>query len=272
MNRKVFVSYSRQDGELVLSYVTALREKGVRPWIDRSGIDAASNWSAQIVDAIRESDLVIVMCSRSSVASPNVAREVALATEEKKRILPVMLEETEMPSALRYHLAGIQYITASAKDIETVSAEILGSLDVDDRQRALDSGFGVPSKGHSVSQTGAAPAALSAWVHRMWSALPGEAKFSLFFAVIGAPAWSVLTCIAVLGSEIAPRMVWGLAFLFTLGLLFNLTGLVFAVQGFRRQGRLSEALFLGFLLNLGEAASVLVLGWLAFRYQILPGH
>ena len=272
MNRQVFVSYSRQDSELVQSYVAALRGKGVKPWIDLSGIDGASHWSAQIVDAIRESDLVIVMCSRAAVRSPNVAREVALATEEKKRILPVMLEETEIPSALRYHLAGIQYITAAAKDIETVSTEILRSVDAHERQRTHDSGAAVPSKSHSVSQTGTAPAALSTWVHRMWSGLSVEAKFSLFFAVIGAPAWSVLTCIAVLGSEIAPRIVWGLAFLFTLGLLFNLSGLVFAVQGVRREGRPSEALILGFLLNLGEAASVLVLGWLAYRYQILPGH
>ena len=72
----MFVSYSRQDSELVQSYVDPLRGKVVKTWIDLSGIDGASHWSAQIVDAIRESDLVIVMCSRAAVRSPNfVARD-----------------------------------------------------------------------------------------------------------------------------------------------------------------------------------------------------
>ncbi len=162
MNGRVFISYSRRDGLTVLSYVNALREKGIHTWIDQTGIGGASEWSAEIVNAIGTAELVIVMFSRSSVESRNVAREVSLAAEEGKRLLPVFLEKTSIPSSFRYHLAGIQRIEAAGKDVDTVTNEIIRAIE------ALPSLEAPPANVASPSIETPAPAASPAKAPASW--------------------------------------------------------------------------------------------------------
>ena len=51
----------------------------------------------------------MLMVTPNSVQSKNVVREVSLASQQNKQILPVVLEPTQIPEALEYHLAGIQH-------------------------------------------------------------------------------------------------------------------------------------------------------------------
>ena len=107
---EVFVSYSREDKDRVLDITAKLRAAGVALWIDQGGIDAASQWSEQIVNALEGAKVLLLMVTESSVHSHNVAKEVVLVSERKGRILPVHLEPTVIPPALKYQLAGIQHI------------------------------------------------------------------------------------------------------------------------------------------------------------------
>ena len=52
MNVDVFVSYAAKDRERVLQLVDHLRQSGIGVWIDQSGIDVATLWSEEIVNAI----------------------------------------------------------------------------------------------------------------------------------------------------------------------------------------------------------------------------
>jgi adenylate cyclase len=49
-----------------------------------------------------------VLLSSSSVISENVTKEIALAAERKKKILPLDLEPVAIPNEMAYHLAGLQ--------------------------------------------------------------------------------------------------------------------------------------------------------------------
>jgi hypothetical protein len=51
----VFVSYSREDVGRVTDLVAKLRAAGVSLWIDQGSLDAASQWSEQIVNALESS-------------------------------------------------------------------------------------------------------------------------------------------------------------------------------------------------------------------------
>ncbi len=104
----IFISYSRQDSEQANLLTELLTSAGLSVWIDRSSIEAASSWSGEIVDAIDACKALIVMLSPNSVASKNVVREVALATERDKKVLPLDLEPVTLSRDLAYHLAGIQ--------------------------------------------------------------------------------------------------------------------------------------------------------------------
>ncbi len=110
MSAEVFVSYARSDRERVLELVERMRSAGVGVWVDEGGIHGASLWGQEIVDAIDASKVMILMISDSSITSDNVVKELSIASEDKKPILPVYLHRSEIPKSMRYQLAGIQHI------------------------------------------------------------------------------------------------------------------------------------------------------------------
>jgi Tol biopolymer transport system component len=110
MSTEVFVSYSSQDYERVMPLVERLRGGGVAVWVDEGGIDAATLWSESIVEAIAECHVLIMMVSSHSTDSHNVLKEVMIASESKKTILPIYLEPAEIPARLKYQLTGIQHL------------------------------------------------------------------------------------------------------------------------------------------------------------------
>ena len=110
MSAEVFVSYARTDRERVVELVERMRSAGIGVWVDEGGIHGASLWGQEIVDAIDASKVMILMISDSSITSDNVVKELSIASEEKKPILPVYLQRSQLPKSMRYQLAGIQHI------------------------------------------------------------------------------------------------------------------------------------------------------------------
>ena len=110
MSYDVCISYSSKDRERILRMAQQLRDAGVSVWIDQGGIDAAALWTAEIVKAIDGCKVLLLALSAAAAESPNVVKEVSLALDRKKHILPVNLEPVEVPVALRYPLAGIQHV------------------------------------------------------------------------------------------------------------------------------------------------------------------
>ena len=110
MSAEVFVSYARVDRARVLQLVERMRAAGVGVWIDEGGIHGASLWGQEIVDAIESARVMVLMLSDASITSDNVVKELSIASEDKKPILPVYLHQAEIPKSMRYQLAGIQHI------------------------------------------------------------------------------------------------------------------------------------------------------------------
>jgi TolB-like protein/Flp pilus assembly protein TadD len=110
MSAEVFISYAAKDRTRVLDLVERLRAAGVSVWIDQMGIEGATMWSQEIVAAIRSCKVLILAISENSAGSENVVKEVALASEGRKRILPVYIRQAEIPESMAYQLAGIQRI------------------------------------------------------------------------------------------------------------------------------------------------------------------
>ena len=104
----IFISYSSKDRDHAEQLTELLASAGLSVWIDQSGIEAAESWSESIVDAIDSCKAFIVMLSPASILSPNVVKEVSLASEKRKKILPLDLEPVELPKNMQYALAGIQ--------------------------------------------------------------------------------------------------------------------------------------------------------------------
>ncbi|MDP4200657.1 MAG: TIR domain-containing protein [Bacteroidota bacterium] len=104
----IFISYSREDEKHAMHLLALLRREGYSVWIDQEAIAGASIWSDEIVQNIKSSQIFIALLSAASVNSANVAKEIALAAEHGKIILPIEIGAVQLPGRLEYALAGIQ--------------------------------------------------------------------------------------------------------------------------------------------------------------------
>jgi adenylate cyclase len=107
--KDIFISYSHHDAEQAHHLVDVLHSSGFSVWIDKSGIDLASRWSREIVTAINDCKAFILLLSNASQESASVIKEMSLASEKKKQILPLIVEPVVLSEDFEYQLAGIQH-------------------------------------------------------------------------------------------------------------------------------------------------------------------
>jgi adenylate cyclase len=112
----IFISYSSHDRLQALSLAEKLRASGYDPWIDQHQIKGATRWGKEIVQAINSSQLVAVLVSSSSLLSENVVKELNLAAQKHKHLLPIMLEDTELTEEFAYHLTGLHQVAIENTD------------------------------------------------------------------------------------------------------------------------------------------------------------
>ena len=128
MSAEVFISYSSLDRDRVMPAVESLRGNGITVWVDEGNIHAADLWSEQIVQAIADCRVMVVMLSQNSTDSHNVVKEVMLASEQKKALLPVYLEPADIPAKLQYQLAGIQHLELYGENEQQVLEDLANGL------------------------------------------------------------------------------------------------------------------------------------------------
>ncbi|MCW8981847.1 MAG: toll/interleukin-1 receptor domain-containing protein, partial [Altibacter sp.] len=97
----VFFSYSRENSDFVLELAKKLRNAGAQVWLDQLDIKTGERWDKSIEQALSASDVLMVVLSKASVESNNVMDEVSYALEEGKKVLPILLEECDVPFRLR---------------------------------------------------------------------------------------------------------------------------------------------------------------------------
>lgn len=105
----LFVSYSHRDSELVFPELEKLRSSGFNIWYDE-GIEAGTEWTERIAEAIERSALFLFFVTPDSVASQNCRNEVNFAADRNIDIIAVHLKETRLTSGLSLTLATRQAI------------------------------------------------------------------------------------------------------------------------------------------------------------------
>jgi TolB-like protein/Flp pilus assembly protein TadD len=112
----IFISYCSKDRAQAEQLIELLASAGLSVWIDRQGIVGAEKWATEIVEGIKGCSTFILLLSPNSVKSENVLRELSLASEKRKRVLPIDLEPIELPSSFEYPLAGLQRVAITEFD------------------------------------------------------------------------------------------------------------------------------------------------------------
>jgi hypothetical protein len=125
---RAFLSYSRSDRAFIDRFAGDLGRAGIEIWCDVDALRGGEEWRTQIVDAIEQSDVFLLFVSPASMQSDNVRRELTVAEEESKRIVPVLMQVTAIPDDFRYSLAGVHYTDIAAMDYDHAFAAVRDAL------------------------------------------------------------------------------------------------------------------------------------------------
>ena len=106
----VFVSYSRQDSDVVRPVVDRLAAEGYSYWMDIDGIESGDEFRSKLVDAIEKSRVFVFFSSADSNASKWTTRELSIADDRDKPIIPVRLDQSPYSKAAKFILTGLDYI------------------------------------------------------------------------------------------------------------------------------------------------------------------
>ena len=107
-NRKpdIFISYSSKDQEIADKIADNLMRAGFRTWIATRDIKEGS-YAKQIMQAIREAKLFLVVISKNSISSEQVKNEIDRAFNRVKDgmiIVPFIIDDSEMDDECQYYL------------------------------------------------------------------------------------------------------------------------------------------------------------------------
>lgn len=118
----IFISYAVAESAQAHRVAEQLRGEELDVWIDDTNISGATQWSSEIANAIEHCSAFLILLSAAAYRSHNVLKEISLASEKKKPIIPVELERLDIPLEFQYQLIGIQRIAFgdSGKILEAV--------------------------------------------------------------------------------------------------------------------------------------------------------
>ena len=108
----VFVSYSSHDVEVADRFVRAIEAAEVRCWMAPRDIPPGSSYPSEITSAIQSAGAMLVIVTEAANASPHVLREVEMAFNAGKPILPIHLTSVSLSPNLTYFLSTRQWLDA----------------------------------------------------------------------------------------------------------------------------------------------------------------
>ncbi len=125
MNYDVFISYSNPEQALADSVCGALEHAGCSCFIaSRDLVDkpAGTVWADALVSALQNSRLMLVLYSRGAANSQHVRNELNLATDCKKVIFPVKVDDYALTNFFKYHLSNHQILQFDRTDPNSLTS------------------------------------------------------------------------------------------------------------------------------------------------------
>jgi len=93
MSYQVFISHSTRNADVASAMKSFLESQGIRCWKAPEDIPPGTVWSTGIMRGLKECPIVILIFSKDADESTNVLKEIALADNFKKIIVPFRIED-----------------------------------------------------------------------------------------------------------------------------------------------------------------------------------
>lgn len=110
MQKKVFISSSSKDAKVASSICHALEAHGHTCWISSRDVAPGENYQGAIVRAITDAGAMVMVFSSNANNSEEIKKELALASQSNRIVIPVRAEDVLPSEDYRYELATRQWI------------------------------------------------------------------------------------------------------------------------------------------------------------------
>jgi hypothetical protein len=134
IKQKVFISYSRKDIKFARRLAADLESAGFDVWWDISDLQGGDDWVRFIPAAIEASRFFVVLLSPDSIQSEWVSKEYSYALRLRKKIVPAMIRQCDVPFALNtinyVDFINAEYASAVNKLLVALGSEPLPELPV----------------------------------------------------------------------------------------------------------------------------------------------
>ena len=104
MTYDVFISYSSKDQVIADLICSELEQSGLTCWIAPRNVQPGKKYGKEIVLAIQDSSVILLIFSESSNKSEHVENEIDIAFNEGKTIIPFKITDTVMSPEFKYYL------------------------------------------------------------------------------------------------------------------------------------------------------------------------
>lgn len=135
--RDVFISYSTKDEEIANKIYQKLSDSGIECFLASHSIEMGTMWVTEIVRALKECSVFLLVVSDSSSNSAEVGKEVTMASTRRKTIIPVNIDKGERTELFEYHLVNTQWFDA-LPDPDIMLEEIVANIKVKIKKNAED--------------------------------------------------------------------------------------------------------------------------------------
>ena len=120
----VFISYSTRDDALAERIYLYLNNHGIKARKAPEDIEPGQDWAGAITNLIDASTHIVLIWTKHSMASNQVAKELALVANSQAVVLPYQAENIEPDGRWRYHLSNLHWLRAFEIDEQVALYEL----------------------------------------------------------------------------------------------------------------------------------------------------
>jgi len=124
----VFVSYASQDAVIANAVVLALERSGLTCWIAPRDVVPGSLYADEIVGAINDAKVVVLVLSQHSVASPHVGKEIERASSKRRRIIAFHTDSAPLTRGFEYFLSESQWIDVATGGTDAAIGKLVEAV------------------------------------------------------------------------------------------------------------------------------------------------
>jgi TolB-like protein/tetratricopeptide (TPR) repeat protein len=124
----VFISYASADHNVADAVVGELERVGLKCWIAPRDVVPGALYADEIVRAIDEAKVVVLVLSQSAIASPHVGKEVERASSKRRRIVALRIDSAPLTRAFEYFLSESQWIDVGSEGIEAAAVKLADAI------------------------------------------------------------------------------------------------------------------------------------------------